>query len=425
MKTLIKGGEVVLLDGVKKCDLLLEDDKIAELAEKIDCTDADKIIDASGKTVIPGIIDMHVHLREPGFEGKEDIESGSKAAVAGGVTQVCCMPNTNPVCDNAVVVKYIKTREKEVNLCKINPIGAITKGEQGESLADIGKMAKEGAVAISDDGRSVMNSLIMRLGMEYASGFNLKCLCHCEDIALVDGGVVNEGKNSTLTGLKGSPRAAEDIMIARDISLAESLDVPVHICHVSTYSGVDIIRSAKKRGVKVTAETCPHYFILTDDIITNFDTFTKVNPPVREEKDRLAIIEGLKDGTLDCIVTDHAPHSQKDKEVEYNLAAFGMSGIETSFALSYTYLVKSGIMSLNELMKLMAYNPAKTLSLAGGEIKAGEVADLAIVDLNAKYVIDGKKFISKGKNTPFNGYEVYGKVCATIVDGEVKYENAD
>lgn len=425
MKTLIKGGEVVLLDGVKKCDLLLEDDKIAELAEKIDCKDADKIIDASGKTVIPGIIDMHVHLREPGFEGKEDIESGSKAAVAGGVTQVCCMPNTNPVCDNAVVVKYIKTREKEVNLCKINPIGAITKGEKGESLADIGKMAKEGAVAISDDGRSVMNSLIMRLGMEYASGFNLKCLCHCEDIALVDGGVVNEGKNSTLTGLKGSPRAAEDIMIARDISLAESLDVPVHICHVSTYSGVDIIRSAKKRGVKVTAETCPHYFILTDDIITNFDTFTKVNPPVREEKDRLAIIEGLKDGTLDCIVTDHAPHSQKDKEVEYNLAAFGMSGIETSFALSYTYLVKSGIMSLNELMKLMAYNPAKTLSLAGGEIKAGEVADLAIVDLNAKYVIDGKKFISKGKNTPFNGYEVYGKVCATIVDGEVKYENAD
>ncbi|MGN0806903.1 MAG: dihydroorotase [Candidatus Coproplasma sp.] len=422
MKTLIKGAEVVLADGIKNTDLLLENGIIAEIAENIDCADADKIIDATDKTVIPGIIDMHVHLREPGFEGKEDIESGSKAAVAGGVTQVCCMPNTNPVCDNAVVVKYIKTREKEVNLCKINPIGAITKGEQGESLADIGKMANAGAVAISDDGRSVMNSLIMRLGMEYASGFNLKCLCHCEDIALVDGGVVNEGKNSTLTGLKGSPRAAEDIMIARDISLAESLDVPVHICHVSTYSGVDIIRSAKKRGVKVTAETCPHYFILTDDIITNFDTFTKVNPPVREEKDRLAIIEGLKDGTLDCIVTDHAPHSQKDKEVEYNLAAFGMSGIETSFALSYTYLVKSGIMSLTELMKLMSYNPAKTLNLAGGEIKIGEVADLAIVDLNAKYVIDGKKFISKGKNTPFNGYEVYGKVCATLVDGEVKYE---
>lgn len=426
MRTLIKGGEAVFADGIKRCDILTDGAKVIKIAESIPAGKADdeqKVIDAAGKTVIPGIIDMHVHLREPGYEGKEDIESGSKAAVAGGVTQVCCMPNTDPVCDNAVVVKYIKTRAKEVNLCKVNPIGAITRGEKGEALADIGKMANAGAVAVSDDGRSVMNSLIMRLGMEYASGFNLKCLCHCEDINLVDGGVVNEGKNSTLTGLKGSPRAAEDIMIARDISLAESLDVPVHICHVSTYSGVDIIRSAKKRGVKVTAETCPHYFILTDDIITGFDTFTKVNPPVREERDRLAIIEGLKDGTLDCIVTDHAPHSRKDKEVEYNLAAFGMSGIETSFALSYTYLVKSGIMTLPQLMKLMSYNPARTLSLQGGEIKEGGVADLAVVDLNASYTIDGGKFLSKGKNTPFNGYEVYGKVCVTMVDGEVKYEN--
>lgn len=423
MKTLICGGDVVLPQGIKRADLLLEGNKIVKIAEKIRREADYKVIDASGKTVLAGIIDIHVHLREPGFEGKEDIESGSKAAVAGGVTQVCCMPNTDPVCDNAVVVKYILSRAAEVNLCKVKPIGAITKGEKGEALAEIGKMAQAGAVAVSDDGRSVMNSLIMRLGMEYASGFNLKCLCHCEDINLVDGGVVNEGKNSTLTGLKSSPRAAEDIMIARDVSLAESLGVPVHICHVSTYSGVDIIRSAKKRGVKVTAETCPHYFILTDDIITDFDTFTKVNPPVREEKDRLAIIEGLKDGTLDCIVTDHAPHSKKDKEVEYNLAAFGMSGIETSFALSYTYLVKSGIMSLSELSRLMSANPAKTLGLEGGEIAEGAVADLAIVDLKAKYTIDGNKFISKGKNTPFNGYEVYGKVCCTLVDGEVKYEN--
>ena len=423
MKTLICGGDVVLPQGIKRADLLLEGNKIVKIAENIRREADYKVIDAKGKTVLAGIIDIHVHLREPGFEGKEDIESGSKAAVAGGVTQVCCMPNTDPVCDNAVVVKYILSRASEVNLCKVKPIGAITKGEKGEALAEIGKMAQAGAVAVSDDGRSVMNSLIMRLGMEYASGFNLKCLCHCEDINLVDGGVVNEGKNSTLTGLKSSPRAAEDIMIARDVSLAESLGVPVHICHVSTYSGVDIIRSAKKRGVKVTAETCPHYFILTDDIITDFDTVTKVNPPVREEKDRLAIIEGLKDGTLDCIVTDHALHSKKDKAVEYNLAAFGMSGIETSFALSYTYLVKSGIMSLGELSRLMSANPAKTLGLEGGEIAEGAVADLAIVDLNAKYTIDGNKFISKGKNTPFNGYEVYGKVCCTLVDGEVKYEN--
>ena len=283
-------------------------------------------------------------------------------------------------------------------------------------------MKSAGVVALSDDGKSVENSQIMRLAMEYANDFGLKCLCHCEDKNLVDGGVVNEGYNSTLTGLKGSLRAAEDIMIARDIALSESLDIPVHVCHVSTFSGVEIIRSAKTRGVKVTAETCPHYFILTDDIITSYDTTTKVNPPVREEKDRQAIINGLKDGTLDCIVTDHAPHSIKDKQVEYNLAAFGISGIETSFALSYTYLVKTGVLSLAELSYRMSAAPAKILNLEGGELKEGGVADLAIVDLNKKFVIDSNKFLSKGKNTPFNGFEVYGEVCCTIVDGAIKFK---
>ena len=423
MKLLIKNATLVLKDSEKKSDILVEDGKISKIAKSIDGAGLKgcKIIDGTNKHVLAGLIDMHVHLREPGFEGKEDIESGSKAAVAGGFTQICCMPNTNPVCDNAVVVTYIKHRESEVNLCKINPIGSITKGEQGEALSEIGKMKEAGAVAISDDGKSVMNSNIMRLAMEYASGFDLKCLCHCEDIDLVDGGVVNEGYNSTLCGLKGSLRAAEDIMIARDVSLAESLNVPVHICHVSTYSGVEIIRSAKARGVKVTAETCPHYFTLTDDIITTFDTNTKVNPPVREEKDRLAIIKGLKDGTIDCIVTDHAPHSQKDKEVEYNLAAFGMSGLETSFALSYTHLVKNGQITLTQLSNLMSANPAKVLNLEGGEINEGAAADLTIVDLNEKWIIDSNKFLSKGKNTPFNGYEVYGKVVCTIVDGQIKY----
>ncbi len=237
----------------------------------------------------------------------------------------------------------------------------------------------------------------------------------------MDGGVVNEGFNSTLTGLKGSLRAAEDIFIARDIALAESLNVPVHICHVSTYSGVEIIRSAKKRGVKVTAETCPHYFVLTDDIITTYDTNTKVNPPVREDRDRKEIIRGLKDGTLDCIVTDHAPHSLKDKQVEYNLAAFGMSGLETSFPLSYTYLVKTGVLSLSALAERMSYNPANILNLDGGELKEGAPADITVVDLNEKYVIDGKNFLSKGKNTPFNGFEVYGRIKYTLVDGEIKY----
>ena len=420
MKLLIKNGTVVTPKGEIKADLLIDGKKIEKIAPSID--EQCKSIDASGKHILAGLIDMHVHLREPGFEGKEDIESGSKAAVAGGVTQVCCMPNTNPVCDNAVVATYIKHRAEEVGLCKIHPIGSITKGENGESLSDIGKMKAAGVVALSDDGKSVENSQIMRLAMEYANDFGLKCLCHCEDKNLVDGGVVNEGYNSTLTGLKGSLRAAEDIMIAREIALSESLEIPVHICHVSTYSGVEIIRSAKARGVKVTAETCPHYFILTDDIITTYDTDTKVNPPVREDKDRKAVISGLKDGTLDCIVTDHAPHSLKDKQVEYNLAAFGISGIETSFALSYTYLVKTGVLSLAELTNRMSAAPAKILGLDGGEIKEGAVADLTVVDLNKKYVIDSDKFLSKGKNTPFNGFEVYGEVQYTIVDGAIKFK---
>ena len=419
MKLLIKNGTVVTPEGERRADVLIEDGIISEIAETVkeDC----KTVDASGKHILPGLIDIHVHLREPGYEGKEDIESGSKAAVAGGFTQVCCMPNTNPVCDNAVVVSYIKYRESQVNLCKINPVGAITRGEDGTAMAEIGKMKQAGAVALSDDGKSVMNSDIMRLAMEYASGFGLKCLCHCEDKDLVGGGVVNEGYNSMLAGLKGSLRAAEDIMISRDICLAESLSVPVHICHVSTYSGVDIIRSAKKRGVQVTAETCPHYFILTDDIITSYDTNTKVNPPVREDKDRAEIIEGLKDGTLDCIVTDHAPHALKDKQVEYNLAAFGISGIETSFALSYTYLVKTGHLTLPQLVGKMSAKPAEILSLTGGCLKEGAPADITVVDLNAKYVIDGAKFVSKGKNTPFNGYEVYGKIVCTVVDGDIKF----
>jgi len=422
MKILIKNGTLVLKDGEVKADLLTDGKKIVKIAKSIAVTDGCTVIDATGKHVMAGFIDMHVHLREPGFEGKEDIESGSRAAVAGGVTQVCCMPNTNPVCDNAVVVTYIKHRAAEVNLCKVQPIGAITRGQNGEALADIGKMKAAGAVALSDDGKSVANSYIMRLAMEYANDFNLKCLCHCEDINLVNGGVVNEGYNSTLTGLRGSLRAAEDIMIARDIALSESLNIPVHICHVSTYSGVRLIKSAKERGVKVTAETCPHYFILTDDIITGYDTNTKVNPPVREERDRQAIIDGLKDGTIDCIVTDHAPHSLKDKQVEYPLAAFGISGIETSFSLSYTYLVKSGLMPLAELSRKMSLAPASILGLEGGELKEGAVADITVADLNKKYKIDSKNFFSKGKNTPFNGFEVYGKVEYTIVDGEVKYK---
>ena len=418
---IIRNGQVVLRSTVEKKDLRLEDGKIVEIADYI-APDGSEELDVSGKHVFPGLIDMHVHLREPGFEKKEDIESGSKAAVKGGFTQVCCMPNTNPVTDNKVVVTYIKARAKEVNLCKVHPIGAITKGLQGEEMAGIASMKKAGAVAISDDGVAVKDARMMRLAMEYAKGFNMTCLCHCEDKSLVDGGSVHEGLSATIAGLKGIPRAAEDIIIAREISLAELLDCPVHICHVSTYSGVRMIRDAKRAGIKVTAETCPHYYSVTDEIIRGYDTNTKVNPPIREEIDKQAILEGLRDGTIDCIVTDHAPHHEDDKNVEYNLAAFGISGIETSFGFAIKYLYETGVLTLNEIADKMSYNPAQILGLEGGEIKEGGVAELTIADLNESWIVDPQKFISKGKNSPFGGYELKGTIAYTIVDGEIKYQ---
>lgn len=419
-KLLIKGGTAVLPEGCVVCDLLLEGGKIARIGTGLSAAGAD-VLDAAGLHVFPGLIDMHVHLREPGYEYKEDIASGSAAAVRGGFTQVCCMPNTDPVCDNATVVSYIVRRGKEVGLCKVRPIGAMTVGEKGEQLAEMGKMKDAGAVAFSDDGRPVSDSRILRLAMEYAAGFGMLTLSHCEDKALVDGGVVNEGFNSTLAGLKGSSRAAEEIDIARVIILAETLGLRAHVCHVSTRGGVQLLREAKRRGVRVTAETCPHYFTLTDDVVTGFDANTKVNPPLREQWDVDAIKAGLADGTLDCIVTDHAPHHADEKNVEYNLAAFGISGIETSFSLSYTALVRGGVLTLEQLAEKMSAAPARILGLEGGALKEGAVADLMLADLSEKYVIDPAEFRSKGKNTPFKGQEVYGRVKATIVDGAVKF----
>ena len=419
-KLLIKGGKLVFADGVREGDILADGGKIIKIGQGLEDAGAE-VVDARGLHVFPGLIDMHVHLREPGFEYKEDIASGSAAAVHGGFTQVCCMPNTQPVCDNAAVVGYIVARSKEVGLCKVRPIGAITKGEAGESLAEMGKMKDAGAVAVSDDGRPVSDARMMRLAIEYASDFGLLCLSHCEDKSLVDGGVVNEGYNSTLAGLKGIPRAAEEIMLAREVILAETLGKRVHICHVSTKGGVQLLREAKARGVRVTAETCPHYFTLTDDAIVTYDANTKVNPPIREAEDVAAIREGLRDGTLDCIVTDHAPHHRDEKSGEYNLAAFGISGIETSFALSYTALVKGGVLTLEQLADRMSAAPARILGLEGGSLKEGGVADIMLADLDEKYTIDPKDFLSKGKNTPFAGREVYGRVKCTIVDGNIKY----
>ena len=415
---IFKNAELLLEGGFRRADFRTENGKIVEIKEKIEGEGKD----LRGLAVLPGLVDIHVHLREPGFEKKEDIASGCRAAVKGGFTQICCMPNTKPVTDNKVTVTYIKARAREVNLCKVHPVGAITEGQKGETLAAIGGMKAAGAVALSEDGKTVKDTKLMANAMLYDSDFGIKCLCHCEDEYLADGASVNEGYSSTLTGLKGSLRAAEDIIIARELCLAESLNLPVHICHVSTYSGVQLIREAKARGVKVTAETCPHYFTLTDEAICSFNTYTKVNPPLREERDRLAVIEGLKDGTLDCIVTDHAPHHKDDKNVEYPLAAFGISGLETSFALSYTALVKSGEMTAEELVKKMSANPAAILNLEGGALKEGAPADFIAVDLNEEWTIEPEAFVSKGKNSPFGGKKVFGKIKCTAVDGEIKYE---
>ena len=418
---LIRGGVAVFPDRTEVCDVLTEGKRIVKIGKNIK-DDGAELICAEGLHVFPALIDMHVHLREPGYEYKEDIASGAAAAVKGGFSQICCMPNTLPVCDNAAIVRYIIGRSEEAGLAKVRPIGSITVGEKGEQLAEIGKMKEAGAVAVSDDGKPVANARIMRLAMEYASDFDMLCLSHCEDKDLVDGGVVNEGYNSTLAGLKGIPRAAEEVMIAREIILAETLHKSVHLCHVSTKGGVQLIREAKARGVRVTAETCPHYFALTDDVITGFNANTKVNPPIREADDVSAVKLGLKDGTLDCIVTDHAPHHEDEKNVEYNLAAFGISGLETSFALSYTNLVKSGVLTLSELADRMSAAPARILKLEGGGLEEGGAADIMLADLNKKYVIDSASFVSKGKNTPFNGTEVFGEVKYTIVDGEIKYK---
>ncbi len=418
----IKNGTIVTEKECYAADILIEGGIVKEIGN---CLSADTVIDAKGLYIFPGFIDMHVHLREPGYEYKEDILSGTRAAVKGGFTQVACMPNTKPVCDNAAIVGYILSRAKEAGLAKVLPIGAVTKDEKGEELAEIGKMKKAGIVAISDDGQPVWDSRIMRLAMEYAGDFGLTVFSHCEDKKLADGGVVNEGYNSSLSGLKGIPRAAEEVMLAREVILAETLSKNVHICHISTKGSVSIIRDAKQRGVKITAETCPHYFSATDDMICNFDASTKVNPPLRESEDAAAIIGGLLDGTIDAIATDHAPHHNDEKNIEYALAAFGISGLETAFALSYTKLVKENGMSLSNLSKLMSANPAAILKVEGGAIKEGAKADITICDLDKEWVIDGSKFLSKGKNTPFNGVKVKGEVVMTLVDGKIVYREGN
>lgn len=422
MKTLIKNGHIIdLKNGLDMYgDILVSDGIIVRIEEKIEDGDAE-IIDAKNMVVSAGLIDMHVHLREPGYEYKEDIKTGTLAAAAGGFTSVCPMPNTNPVCDNAAVVSYIRNRADKVGSCRVFPIGAITKGLKGEELSEMGEMKKEGIVAVSDDGKPVSNGSVMRRALLYASHFDLPVISHCEELSLLDSGHMNDSETCTRLGLRPIVPAVEEAMIARDILIAEHENKSVHIAHVSTRRGIDLIRQAKKRGVKVTCETAPHYFSLTDEAVDGFDTNAKMNPPLRSADDVEAVIEGLCDKTIDCIITDHAPHHIDEKNLEFEYAANGIVGLETSLALGITYLVKTGRMTLGELLQKMTYNPSNILNLGLGEIAPGAVADLTIFDPDEIWTVDVKNFKSKSKNSPYDGFTLSGKAHMTIVEGRVMY----
>ena len=422
MNLLIKNGRVIdpgqKLD--QTCDLLVENGKIKEIGKNLAAPAGVQSIDASGCYVTPGLIDMHVHLRDPGLEYKEDIVSGTKAAVAGGFTSVCCMPNTKPTIDNKAIVSYILNKAKAEGLCNVFPVGAITQGSKGEFLAEMGELKESGCVAVSDDGHPVKSSELMRRALQYAAGIGIPVISHAEDLDLVGEGTMNEGFTSTELGLKGIPRIAEDIATSRDVLLAEYTGAPIHIAHVSLGS-VQIIREAKGRGVKVTCETAPHYFTLTDDAVRGYKTNAKMNPPLREAADVAAIKAGLQDGTIDCIATDHAPHHLDEKDVEFNVALNGIVGLETSLSLSLK-LVSDGVLTLAQLVEKMSCNPAKILSLGRGTLEVGAIADLTIIDPLATWTVEAEKLASKSKNSPFLGWKMQGCAKATIVGGEIKFQ---
>ncbi|ADL12430.1 dihydroorotase [Acetohalobium arabaticum] len=419
-RLLIKNGKVVSpADGLnEELDILVAEGRIEKIGSGLEDKEAE-VIDAIGKVVTPGLIDMHVHLREPGFEHKETIKTGTEAAAAGGFTSVACMPNTNPVIDNSSIVDSVIKKAEFEGKVNLFPIGSITKGLEGEELSEIGSMKEAGIVGISDDGETVMNSELMRLALEYVTAFDLPVISHAEDQVLSGDGVVNEGYYSTVTGLDPIPAAAEDIIVARDIRLAELTGAPLHIAHVSTKRAVELVRDAKERGLEVTAEATPHHFTLTDEAVISFDTNTKVNPPLRSEEDVAAIKEGLADGTIDVIATDHAPHAFEEKNVEYDDAPFGISGLETALPLVITELVKPGIISLEEAVEKLTSNPAEVLNSDVGRLKEGSRADITVLDLDEEYEVDVDKFYSKGKNSPFDGFRLSGRPKVTIVDGKV------
>lgn len=379
-------------------------------------------IDVTGMVLVPGLIDLHVHLREPGHEYKETIETGLRAAAKGGFTGVCPMPNTHPVNDNAQITRFIVDRAKEIGLARVYPVGAISLGLKGSTISEYGDMKRAGMVAISDDGRPVENSLVMRRAMEYASGLGLPVISHSEDLSLAKDGAMNEGNVATRLGIKGIPNAAESIMVMRDVALAELTGARIHIAHVSCEESVAAIRHAKERGVLVTCETAPHYFTLTDQAVADYDTNAKMNPPLRTETDRLAIIKGLADGTIDMIATDHAPHSKLEKEVEFDMALFGIIGLETSLFLSLK-LVQDGEISMETLVEKMSRNPADFLGM-DNRLIPGNIADITVIDPDRCHVIDPDTFVSKSRNTPFSGMEVKGDVFLTMVEGGIVFQRS-
>ena len=424
MTILIKNGRVLNpsenLD--KVMDLLVEDGRIKEKKEQIE-TDADKIIDAKGCYVMPGLIDLHVHFRDPGLTYKEDIETGSRAAAHGGFTTVCCMPNTKPVVDNVDTVKYIIEKGKEVGLTNVLPVGAVTMNMEGKEGTDIESLKKAGICAISEDGKSVMNSGVYRKAMKEAARLNVPVMAHCEDINLVEGGVINLGNKSKELGVKGISNAVEDVIAMRDIMLARETNAKLHLCHCSTKDSVEMVKQAKAEGIDVTAEVCPHHFSMCSDDITENDGNFKMNPPLRTREDMETLIKGLSEDIMDVISTDHAPHSKEEKEKDLEHAPFGIVGLETSVPLTITNLVKKGYITPLQMAAKMSYNPAQVLGSDKGTLNEKAVADITIIDPDAEYTIDKNTFQSKGKNTPFDGYKVNGKVLYTILGGKIVYED--
>ena len=424
MSILIKGGRVVdpgRFVGI--ADVLIQDGKIAAVGSNLPAPANSRIVQAEGKLVLPGFVDLHVHFREPGFEYKETIQSGSAAAVAGGFTTVCCMPNTNPINDNQAVTEFILERARLASLANVLPVGAITKGSEGKELAEIGDLRRSGCVAISDDGKPVMNSLVMRRAMEYALAFDLTVVDHCEDLHLAEGGCMNEGLISTELGLPGIPSAAEDVMVARNLSLSELTGARLHLAHISTAGSVRMVREAKARGIHVTAEACPHHFTLTEDVVRGYNTHAKMNPPLRTWADVQAIKEGLRDGTIDVIATDHAPHATQEKQQDFTEAPFGIVGLETALSLTLG-LVDEGVLSLEQAVQKLTSAPAAAFGLKKGTLTVGADADVAIVDQHDQWEVDPTKFRSKSRNTPFAGWRVKGRVQTTIVGGRVVFEAA-